>query len=92
MSHAIAEKDNLIHRAKRIQGQVDAVVRALQEERDCSDILQLMGAVRGAMSGLMAGLLEGHIRSQMPNGKRPPKLQQLGSAQEVIALVKCYLK
>ena len=40
-------KANLILRAKRIQGQVQALVRALDEERDCSDVLQLMSAARG---------------------------------------------
>ena len=44
----IKEKQNLILRAKRIQGQVQALVRALDEERDCSDVLQLMSAARGA--------------------------------------------
>ena len=39
MSHTIKEKQNLILRAKRIQGQVQALVRALDEERDCSDVL-----------------------------------------------------
>ena len=34
MSHTIKEKQNLVLRAKRIQGQVEALVRALNEERD----------------------------------------------------------
>ena len=56
MSHTIKDKKELILRAKRIQGQVDALVRALTEERDCSDVLQLMSATRGAMNSLMAEL------------------------------------
>jgi DNA-binding FrmR family transcriptional regulator len=36
MSHTIKEKQNLILSAKRIQGQVEALVWALDEERDCS--------------------------------------------------------
>ena len=92
MSHTINEKQELILRAKRIQGQVDALVRALTEERDCSDVLQLMSATRGAMNSLMAELLEGHIRSHVLNGKQKPTPGQAAAADEVIAMVKSYLK
>jgi len=92
MSHTIKDKQELILRAKRIQGQVDALVRALTEERDCSEILQLMSAARGAMNSLMAELLEGHIRSHVLEGKQKPTAQQLAAADEVVAMVKSYLK
>jgi DNA-binding FrmR family transcriptional regulator len=57
--------------AKRIQGQVEALARALAEERDCSEVLQQMSAARGAMNSLMAEPLEGHIRNHVLNGKNP---------------------
>lgn len=92
MSHTIDQKKNLLLRAKRIQGQVEALVRALDEERDCSDVLQLMSAARGAMNSLMAELLEGHIRNHVLNGKQRPTSQQVSAAGEVIDMVKSYLK
>jgi DNA-binding FrmR family transcriptional regulator len=92
MSHTIEDKQNLILRAKRIQGQVEALVRALTEERDCSEILQLMRAARGAMNSLMAELLEGHIRDHVLNGKQKPTAEQRVAADEVIDMVKSYLK
>jgi DNA-binding FrmR family transcriptional regulator len=92
MSHTTEEKDNLLLRAKRIQGQVEALVRALDEERDCSEVLQVMSAARGAMNSLMAEMLEGHIRSHVLNGKHKPTSGQLAAADEVIAMVKSYLK
>ena len=92
MSHTIKEKKELVLRAKRINGQVEALVRALEEERDCSDVLQLMSATRGAMNSLMAELLEGHIRSHVLNGKQKPTSQQVVAADEVIEMVKSYLK
>lgn len=92
MSHTINQKQNLLFRAKRIQGQVEALVRALEEESDCSDVLQLMSAARGAMNSLMSELLEGHIRSHVLNGKHKPTSQQLDAADEVIKMVKSYLK
>jgi DNA-binding FrmR family transcriptional regulator len=92
MSHTINDKKELILRAKRIQGQVEALVRALDEERDCSEVLQLMSAARGAMNSLMAELLEGHIRSHVLNGRQKPTSDQVVAADEVIAMVKSYLK
>ena len=70
MSHTIENKRELVLRAKRIQGQVEALVRSLTEEKECSEILQLMSAARGAMNSLMAELLEGHIRSHVIDPKR----------------------
>jgi DNA-binding FrmR family transcriptional regulator len=92
MSHTIKDKKELILRAKRIQGQVEALLRALTEERECSDVLQLMSAARGAMNSLMAELLEGHIKSHVLNDKQKPTAEQLAAAEEVIAMVKSYLK
>jgi FrmR/RcnR family transcriptional regulator, repressor of frmRAB operon len=92
MSHTIKEKKELLLRAKRIQGQVEALVRALNEERDCSDVLQLMSATRGAMNSLMSELLEGHIRSHVLHSNQAPTADQVAAADEVIAMVKSYLK
>ena len=67
-------------------------MRALDEERDCSEVLQLMSAARGAMNSLMAELLEGHVRNHILNGKHKPTSQQVSAADEVIEMVKSYLK
>jgi DNA-binding FrmR family transcriptional regulator len=92
MSHTTKDKQKLVLRAKRIQGQVEALVRVLTEERDCSEVLQVMSAARGAMNSLMAELLEGHIRSHVLNGRQKPTSQQAMAADEVIEMVKSYLK
>ena len=63
MPHTKREKKKLIHRIRRLRGQVEAVERALDEDRECFAILQLLSACRGAMNGLMAELMEGHAIS-----------------------------
>jgi DNA-binding FrmR family transcriptional regulator len=70
---------------------VEALARALDEERDCSDVLQLMSAARGAMNSLMAELLEGHIRNHVLNEKKS-NAGQASAAEEVIKMVRSYLK
>jgi DNA-binding FrmR family transcriptional regulator len=91
MSHTIKDKEKLVLRAKRIQGQVEALARALAEERDCSEVLQLMSAARGAMNSLMAELLEGHVRNHVLNGKKS-SASQASAGEEVIKMVRSYLK
>jgi DNA-binding FrmR family transcriptional regulator len=41
---------------------VRTVERSLIENRDCTDVLMLMAAVKGGINALMAEILEDHIR------------------------------
>jgi len=92
MAHTIKEKEKLILRVRRIRGQMEAVERALTSEQDCSDILQLITAARGAMNGLMAELLEDHVRFHVLDPKRKPTSEQSLAADELVDIVKAYLK
>jgi DNA-binding FrmR family transcriptional regulator len=91
MSHTVGNKKKLIDRVRRVRGQIDAVERALQAERDCGEILQLVAASRGALNGLMAEILEGHLRFHIVNSSGKPKSKRT-AAREVIDVVKTYLK
>jgi DNA-binding FrmR family transcriptional regulator len=48
-----AEKENLLARVRRVRGQVEAVERALENEKGCAAVLHLIVAARGAMNSLM---------------------------------------
>jgi FrmR/RcnR family transcriptional regulator, repressor of rcnA expression len=90
MSHTIRNKEKLLKRVRRVRGQVEAVERALQDQRECSDVLQLIAAARGAMNGLMAEVLEDHILCHV---KFTPGSRGVESgAQEVIDVIRSYLK
>ncbi|HTT23140.1 MAG TPA: metal/formaldehyde-sensitive transcriptional repressor [Candidatus Sulfotelmatobacter sp.] len=92
MTHTIKEKEKLILRVRRIRGQVEAVERALVTEQDCSDVLRLITAARGAMNGLMAELLEDHVRFHVLDPKRKPSSEQSLAADELLDIVRAYLK
>ena len=62
MSHTTRQKQKLLNRVRRIRGQMEAVERALEEEKGCADVLQLIEGVRGAINGLMAEVIEDHIQ------------------------------
>jgi len=92
MSHTIREKQKLLNRVRRIRGQVEAIEKALEEEQDCSAVLQLIAASRGAMGGLMNQVIEDHIRDHMVDPNQRPTPQQMAAAEELIDVLKSYLK
>jgi FrmR/RcnR family transcriptional regulator, repressor of frmRAB operon len=92
MAHTIRDKKKLLQRISRIRGQVNAIENALKEDKDCSTVLLTLAACRGAMNSLMAEILEGHIRLHVLDPKREPTSAQAGAAQELIEVIKRYLK
>ena len=52
--HTTRERDKLIARVRRIRGQIEAVERAIVEEKSCYDVLQTVTAARGALNSLVA--------------------------------------
>jgi DNA-binding FrmR family transcriptional regulator len=72
MAHTIRDKNKLLHRVRRIRGQVDGIERALVEEHDCSDLLRTIAACRGAINSLMAEIIEGHIRFHVVDPNKKP--------------------
>ena len=92
MAHTIRDKEKLLNRVRRLKGQVMAIERALEEEWDCSETLQTVAACRGAINGLMAELLEGHIRFHVADPDHNPRSEKSKATQELIDVVKMYLK
>jgi DNA-binding FrmR family transcriptional regulator len=90
--HTIREKNKLLGRVRRIRGQVEAIERALETEIGCADVLQVIASVRGAMNGLMAEVMEAHIRFHVVDPAREPNTQRAQGAQELIDVVRTYLK
>ncbi len=92
MAHTVRDKKKLLNRVRRIRGQIAAVEKALEAEQDCSAILLTIAACRGAINGLMAEVIEGHIRHHVVDPDRQPTSEQSRAAQELIDVVKAYLK
>ena len=63
MSHGyVSDKDVLVKRLHRIEGQVRGLERMVEEERYCIDILTQIAAVTTALESLSVKLLEDHVR------------------------------
>ena len=84
MAHLVRDKKKLLNRVRRIRGQLNAIERELEEERDCAETLQTIAACRGAINGLMNQVLEGHIRCHVVDPDAKPTSEQARAAQELI--------
>ena len=92
MAHTIRDKDKLLNRVRRLRGQVEAVERLLDNESECTDILQQIAACRGSINGLMSEVLEGHIRFHLVERGPKRKSHKGNAVEEVITIAKSYLK
>jgi DNA-binding FrmR family transcriptional regulator len=92
MRHTVEEQKRLLNRARRIRGQVEVVIRALEEESKCSDVLHAIAVCRGALDSLMAEVINGHIRYHVLYQKREPTDEQTRAAEDLIDALKMYLK
>lgn len=91
MAHTIREKTKLLNRVRRIRGQMEAVERALEEERGCAAVLQLIAGARGAINGLMGELIEDHIHTHVAADNLSAQQRQEG-ASELVDVVRAYLR
>lgn len=92
MSHTSKEKTSLINRVRRIKGQIEAVERALEAEKECSEVLHLLAATRGGLNGLMAEVIEDHIREHVASPDIESAAERSKGADELIDIVRTYLK
>ena len=92
MAHLNRDRKKLLNRVRRIRGQIQAVEKALDGDGDCSAVLQTIAATRGALNGLMAQILEGHIREHVIDPGRKATPGQLAAADELVDVVRAYLK
>jgi DNA-binding FrmR family transcriptional regulator len=83
MPHSPQDKTRALARLKRIKGQSEALMRAIESETPCVDLLQQIAALRGAVGSLMAEVLESHLRETQGAA---------GDLDEINRILKTYLK
>jgi len=91
VAHTISGKKSLLTRVRRIKGQAEALEKALQQDADCTAVLQQIAAIRGAVNGLMAEVLESHIREHLGADNIPPQ-QRSDELEQVVSVLRSYLK
>jgi DNA-binding FrmR family transcriptional regulator len=63
-----ADKDDVLARLKRIEGQVRGLQRMVENDEYCIDILTQITAASNALKKVAVGLLDQHIRHCVAHG------------------------
>jgi len=92
MPNGPEEKKRTITRLRRINGQVGALERAIDEDLECSAILQQIAAIRGAVNGLMADVLENHLRAGLADASKCAISDQEVEIEEALELIRRYIR
>ncbi len=56
------EKDDLLKRLRRVEGQVRGLAQMVEDDRYCIDVLTQISAVNKALQSVAVGLLDDHLR------------------------------
>jgi DNA-binding FrmR family transcriptional regulator len=92
MTHTIREKQKLLARVRRIQGQLAALERALENETACEQVMQLLAAARGALASLMAEVVEEHVRTHLVDQTRFPEALNAPAVAQLLDVVRAYMR
>jgi DNA-binding FrmR family transcriptional regulator len=55
------DREQLLKRLSRIEGQVRGVARMVEDDRYCIDVLTQIGAIQAALDKVGLGLLDDHV-------------------------------
>ena len=77
-------KEAVLGRLRRIEGQVRGLARMVEEDQYCIDILTQVGAIHAALRGVAMGLLDDHVRhcvrESIAEGGGDEKVEELVAA------------
>ena len=90
--HTMKDKARLLARVRKIKGQVEAVERALEAEAECDEVMHLIAGARGAMAGLMAEVLDDHVFNHLVDAEKHPGALDYGAAEQLLDVIRTYLK
>ncbi len=80
-------KSRALHRAKIIKGQMDGLIRAIDQEIYCPKLLEQSLSIQRSLKSLDAFLLENHLRSHVKH-----QMQTKGGEDKAIMeLVRVYM-
>ena len=94
MTHGYtADKDQLLKRLARIEGQVRGIARMIDDDRYCIDILTQLGAVDTALEAVAIKVLEDHVQHCVAGALASGDEQQANEkSRELLAAVQRFVK
>jgi DNA-binding FrmR family transcriptional regulator len=92
LAHVANEKTRLLHRLRRIRGQLEAIERAVEQDLECARVLQQATACRGALEGFIAEVIEDHVREHMIDPSAPASDPRAQAAEDLVGILRTYLR
>jgi CsoR family transcriptional regulator, copper-sensing transcriptional repressor len=77
-------KEQLLRRLRRAEGQVRGVARMVEEDRYCIDVLTQISALQAALDRVALGLMNDHIHHCLVKGDAE---ERAGRADELAAAI-----
>ena len=82
-------KQTILRRLGRIEGQARGIARMVEEDRYCVDILQQIASMQAAADAVALMLLEDHVKGCVADGLRSGSDERV---DEVVGVIRRYLK
>jgi FrmR/RcnR family transcriptional regulator, repressor of frmRAB operon len=92
VAHTANEKKSLLVRVNRIQGQLESIREAIEEEKECADVLQQIAACRGAVNSLLVEIVEGEIRFHVLGKNAKVGSREARAAENLVEILHRYIK
>lgn len=88
MQHALDQKlkKRAVHRAKIIKGQMDGLIKAIENEEYCPTLMEQSLSIQRSLKSLDTFLLENHLRTHVKH-----QMQNDGESEKAVKeLIKVY--
>jgi DNA-binding FrmR family transcriptional regulator len=92
MAHTVGEKKKLLARVNRIQGQLQSIREAIEQEKECGVVLQQIAACRGAVNGLLVEIVEGEIKFHVLSEDAKVGSREFKAAESLVEILHRYVK
>jgi DNA-binding FrmR family transcriptional regulator len=92
MAHTTEEKKKLLTRVNRLQGQLESIRSAIEDEKDCASVLQQIAACRGAINSLLVEIIDGEIRYHVLSKNSTVDSREARAAENLVEILHRYIK
>jgi len=89
-THSRSERDAQKLRVRRIVGQMNAIERMLEADRDCAEILMQLVSARKAIKSLSENLIHSHMRHCIEHAHSPAEGRK--HLQELLVVLERYVE
>ncbi len=88
--HDDENRKKLLNRLRRVNGQVEAVSRMIEEDAECVEIVMQISAATGALSKVAQLLLEAHVRQTLHDAAESSAAEREAMLADLIKLFEKY--